>query len=307
MTISASIILPCYNGSQWISRAVESILVQTNNKFELIIVNDGSTDDSEEKLTPYLRDKRIHYIYQKNSGFSAAINRGIRESSKSLIGFIGQDDIWLPEKLELQMKYLSIHKDIHLVYSDYYSVDSKERLLRVIKATAPDLWSKQQLIRQLFLTNFIGFETVLLRKSCFDKLGFFDERMIGFSDHDMWLRIVGIYNIAYLDMPLVKKRQHELQLSAIKIEDVLNDEFLLVDKAISAYPFLKNVERKKLSELHYSLGIALLRKGNIKEAKQELHKTIRFQPYKLKAIAAYVAPRVYNVMLHRYQNFRSFR
>jgi glycosyltransferase involved in cell wall biosynthesis len=299
--LGVSVILPCFNGSHWVSKAIESVLAQSNKHFELVIVNDGSTDNSEEVIAPYLRDKRIHYVCQKNSGFSAAINRGIRESSKPLIGFIGQDDMWLPEKLELQMKYLSIHKDVHLVYSDYYSIDSDERILRMTKTKRPDTRSKQQLVTQLFLNNFIGFETVLVKRSCFDEVGFFDENMIGFSDHDMWLRIVGSYNIAHLDLPLVKKRKHSLQLSTTNIESVLEDEFQLVEKAISFYPFLKKVEQKKLSSLHYALGLALLRKGNIKEAKQELLKTIRFQPYKLKAIAAYIAPTIYSFALKYYQ------
>ena len=101
MTSSTTVILPCYNGARWVSRAIESILDQTYKNFELLIIDDGSTDNSKATIAPHLRDERVRYIYQKNRGFSAAINRGIKASSGSLIGFIGQDGLWMPNKLEV--------------------------------------------------------------------------------------------------------------------------------------------------------------------------------------------------------------
>ena len=98
---TVSVVLPCYNGARWISCTIESVLSQTYADFELVIINDGSTDLSEKIIAPYLYDERVRYIYQKNRGFSAAINRGIKASSGSLIGFIGQDDLWMPNKLEV--------------------------------------------------------------------------------------------------------------------------------------------------------------------------------------------------------------
>src|SRR5208337_849330 len=97
-----SVILPCYNGARWISRAIESVLAQTWGHFELVIIDDGSTDNSKKIILPYLSDERVQYIYQDNRGFSAAINRGVAESRGCLICFIGQDDLWMPNKLELQ-------------------------------------------------------------------------------------------------------------------------------------------------------------------------------------------------------------
>jgi len=243
----------------------------------------------------------VRYIYQENRGFSAAVNRGIKESSGSLIGFIGQDDLWMPNKLELQTKYLSEHKDVDLVHSNYCSIDSEERIIGVRDIKIPDVSSKKEVVEQLFLNNLIGFETVLVKRKCFGEVGFFDERMVGFSDHDMWLRVAGSFNIGYLDLPLVKKRQHEFQLSKVRIEAVLNDEFLMTKKAIDRYPFLKRVERKKLASLYYTLGIVLLQEGNDKKAKQEFIKAIKCQPLKLKAIAAYTVPALYTLIWNHYR------
>ena len=301
MMQNVSVVLTCYNGARWISKAIKSILAQTYEDFELVIIDDGSKDNSKEIVTSHLGDEWVRYIYQENRGFSAAVNRGIKESSGSLIGFIGQDDLWMPNKLELQVKYLNEHKDVDLVHSNYCSVDSEERIIEVRDVKIPNLSSKKKVVEHLFLNNFIGFETVLVKRKCFDELGFFDERMVGFSDHDIWLRLAGNFNSGYLDLPLVKKRQHEFQLSKVRIEAVLKDEFLMVKKAIDHYPFLKRVERKKLAPLYYAWGTALLQKGNNKAAKQKFIKAIKCQPWKLKATAAYIMPVLYTMMWDHYR------
>ncbi len=298
---NVSIVLTCYNGARWISRAIESILVQTYEDFELVIVDDGSTDSSKEVVASHLCDKRVRYIYQENSGFSSAVNRGIKEGSGSVIGFIGQDDLWMPNKLELQLKYFSEHKDVDLIHSNYCSIDSEGRIIEVRDIKIPNFSSKKKVVEQLFLNNFIGFETVLVKRRCFDEVGYFDEQMVGFSDHDIWLRIAGSFNIGYLDLPLVEKREHEFQLSKVRIEAVLKDEFLMVKKAIDRYPFLKRVEGKKLASLYYAWGTVLLQKGNNKKAKQKFIRAIKCQPAKLKATAAYITPALYTLMWNHYR------
>jgi glycosyltransferase involved in cell wall biosynthesis len=244
--VTVSIILPCYNGAKWIERAIQSILAQTEADFELIIVDDGSTDNSKALITSFLHDERIRYVYQKNQGFSGAINRGIIESRGQLIGFIGQDDIWLPNKIEIQLKYLVAHPQISLVYSPYYTIDSEEQLLSTVKS--PKFSSKQKRIYKLFLNNYIGFETVLVKKYCFEKEGLLDQNLIVCSDHDMWLRIAEHFDIGYLDVPAVKKRQHGHQLSK-KMDIILKDQFQIINKAVKNDSSLKKYERQKLASL----------------------------------------------------------
>jgi len=292
-----SVILPCYNGARWISQAIKSVLAQTYKDFELLVIDDGSTDNSREIVSSYLHDGRVRYIYQENRGFSGAINRGIKESKGDFIGFIGQDDLWLPYKLELQMRYFSKHRNVDLVHSSYFVIDSEGRVIGIRNVGIPNVSSKRELIEELFLRNFIGFETVLVKKRCFDEVGFFDERMVGFSDHDMWIRIAGKFNICgYIRKPLVKKRIHESQLSKVRMGDVFKDEFLLVKKAVDQYPFLKRIERKKLASLYYAWGISLLQKGNIEDAKRKFLKSIMYQPWKVKSIIAYITPLLYKTM-----------
>lgn len=300
---NVSVVLTCYNGARWISGAIESILAQTYEDFELLVIDDGSKDNSKDMVASYLCDERVRYIYQENRGFSAAVNKGIKESSGDLIGFIGQDDLWMPDKLELQLKYLREHKDVDLVHSNYCSIDSEGRIVGVRDVKVPSFSSRKKVIEHLLLNNFIGFETALVKRKCFDEVGFFDERMVGYSDHDMWLRVAGNFNIGYLDLPLVKKRQHEFQLSKVRVEAVLKDEFLMVKKAIDLYPFLRRLEQKKLASLYYAWGTTLLQKGKNKEAKQKFFKSFKCQPWKLKATVAYIAPSIYRFVWDHYRGF----
>ena len=301
-----SVILTCYNGARWISAAIESLLVQTYKNFELVVIDDGSTDNSKEIVSSYLCDERVRYIHQENRGFSAAVNRGIKESKGDLIGFIGQDDLWLHNKLKLQVEYLNNHKDVDLVQSSYFAVDSQGRIIRIRNVEIPSISSKREFIEKLFLGNFIGFETVLVKRECFDKVGFFDERMVGFSDHDIWLRISGSFNTeGYIDLPLVKKREHVLQLSKVRAIETLRDEFLLVNKAVNQYSFLKKVERKKLASLYYISGTVMLQKGYNKKAKQEFFKSFRLRPWKFKVVIAYISPTLYRIIRDCYLQFGS--
>ena len=209
-----SIILPCFNGARWLNMAIESVLAQTNENFELLVIDDGSTDASRKIVFSYLHDKRIRYVYQSNQGFSAALNRGIKESNGDVIGFIGQDDLWMPNKLEIQIKYLNEHENIDLVYSNYYAINSTGQILWEIRGKSTDFRLRQLLIRSLFLSNFIGFETVFLKRKCFE-VGLFDECMIAFSDHDMWLIIAGHFNIGYLDKRWLRNESMSLNYQKI--------------------------------------------------------------------------------------------
>lgn len=296
-----SVILPCHNGAQYISQSIESVLAQTYRNFELLIVDDGSTDNSREIVSSYLHDSRVRYIYQENRGFSGAVNRGIRESNGDLIGFIGQDDLWLPYKLEFQVRYFNRNPSIDLVHSSYLEIDSKGKIIGVRNTKIPYTSSQKELIKHLFLRNFVGFETALVKRRCFDEVGLFNERMAGFSDHDMWLRIAEKFNIqGYIKTPLVKKRVHNMQLSKLRYEDILRDEFLIVVRATNHYPFLKRIERKKLASLYYSWGVTLLRKGDMEGAKQKFFKSIRCQPWKIKSLIAYMAPALYRTIFTGY-------
>lgn len=294
-----SVGLPCYNGSRWIDECIQSILGQTYEDFELIIVDDGSTDNSRVIIEPYLADKRVKYIYQENRGFSNATNKHILESKGDYIAFIGQDDLWLPEKLERQINYLE-NRNFGLVHSDVYHINLKGEIIRRRKPNPPKTLLKKTVVKKLFLRNFICHQAVLVRKECFNKVGLFDERMTIASDHDMWIRIAGEFDVGYINEPLVKKRYHPDQLMATKPLEGVKDEFLIVKKAISKYPFLKKYESKKLSELYYHWGVILMREGEKREVKSKISKAIRYYPYNWKYYLIYSLPSLYELISRIY-------
>jgi glycosyltransferase involved in cell wall biosynthesis len=295
-----SVILPCYNGAQWIDAAVRSVLCQTYKDLELIVVDDGSTDNSKDIVLSHSQDDRLRYIHQRNRGFSAANNTGLKESEGEFIGFIGQDDLWMPNKLRCQVEYLERHKRVDLVHSDLYHIDSSGRTIKRRNPRIPRFSSNSEYVKELFLRNFLCFQTVLVRRECFNEVGSFDERMIVCSDHDLWLRMAGKFKMAYIKKPLVKKRYHPKQLMKVRKEAAIKDEFLLTKKAVAQYPFLERYIKRKMAELYYVWGVALLEKGNKKSAREKFLQAIKYHPWKLKAVAIYCAPTLYKIVLDHY-------
>jgi len=116
-----SVIIPIYNRLQYLPAAIGSVLNQTYQDFEIIVVDDGSTEDVKGKISEYIKQnpsKKIKYFYQENKGVSAARNRGIKEATGEYIAFLDSDDIWVPEKLSLQTEYLAKNKTIDVVFGD---------------------------------------------------------------------------------------------------------------------------------------------------------------------------------------------
>lgn len=306
MLSKVSVILPCYNpNSEWVNSAIKSILNQTYKDLELILIDDGSINNLKTLIEPNLRDRRLHYFYQQNKGFSSAINLGIKKSSGDYIGFIGQDDIWLPMKLEWQLNYFSIHNNSHILYSDYYVMDSKGKIINLFSPKKYGSFSsKEDFIKNLFLFNFLGFETVLVKRRCFDDFDLLDEKMIGFSDHDMWLRLAKRYDMSYLNIVTVKKRAHKNQISLSKLDETMLDEFLLVKKALVTYPFLNKILNKKMANLYYyNATLTLYNNGDPLIAKERLLRTIKYQPWNIKAMSIYLLPKFYPFILKMYKRW----
>lgn len=287
-------ILACYNGECWISEAVESVLNQTYENSELLIINDGYSDNSREVISMYESDKRIRYRFHQNSGFSAANNTGIKNSKGSLVGFIGQNDTWLPNKPKRQGEYLKENRTMGLVHSNLYHINKKEE---IIKRRNPKIQNTETL-ECLFLNNFICFPTALVKRKCIEHINCFDERMAAFSDHDLWLGIAGKFNIGYIDEPLVKKRYHKNQLSKTRKRAAIRDEFLLVRKAIIENLLLE--ELKKGVKLYYESGVFLLLKGKYEDAKQNFVKATKCHPKEIRIIFASFAPKIYLLLLKYY-------
>lgn len=130
--VKVSIIIPVYNGERYVSEAIDSVLNQTYKDFEIIVIDDGSKDDTLNILRMY--GEKIRWESQENKGQASAINEGIKMAKGKYIAYLDADDVCLPERLKIQVKYLDEHPDVGLVYADFYQTDENGKIRRAVKS-----------------------------------------------------------------------------------------------------------------------------------------------------------------------------
>lgn len=200
-----SAIIPAYNCEKYIVETIESVFAQTHKDIELIVVDDGSTDRTEEIIRSF--GARLNYIRQdKNSGPSAARNRGIKESSGAYVAFLDHDDIWLPDKIEEQVRMLEREKDLALVYSNFYYINRSGSIMgKLFDNIKP---CRGFVFEELVISNFIPTSSVVIRKKVLDETGIFDERFLIAQDYDLYIRIAERHKIDFIERPLLKYMVH---------------------------------------------------------------------------------------------------
>jgi glycosyltransferase involved in cell wall biosynthesis len=196
-------VIATYNYGRFVTQAVESVLAQTYRHVEIVVVDDGSTDDTRQRLEPYA--DRLRYLYQENQSVAAARNTGIRAARGSLIAFLDADDLWHPHKLEVQMRYLAAHPAVGLVAVERLAEDATSwpPLNGYANPRARPLSVKELIIRPYFAPS-----GVLVRKECFANAGFFDASLRNAEDYDMWIRIAASFPVVKLEAPLWWYRIH---------------------------------------------------------------------------------------------------
>jgi glycosyltransferase involved in cell wall biosynthesis len=199
-----SVIIPNYNYGRYLAQAIDSVLEQTYPHVEVIVVDDGSTDDSLNVLQSY--GERIRWTQQRNQGVSAARNRGIAESRGTLVAFLDADDVWLPTKLARQAALFN-NPAVGLVYCGLQYISSEGEPLGV------DLSGRRgRVLKEMALLRgaavLAGGSSALVRRECFDRVGLFDTQLSTSADWDMWRRIACHYEIDAVREPLLLYRQH---------------------------------------------------------------------------------------------------
>jgi glycosyltransferase involved in cell wall biosynthesis len=209
MMPSVSVIIPTFNRSQKLIRAVRSVLKQTFRDFEVIVVDDGSSDDTYQAMTSYL--PMIQYVRKEvNQGVSAARNSGIRRASGPWIAFLDSDDYWLEDKLSIQMKYIEGNPGALACQTEEMWIRDGKRInpRRRHKKPSGDIFA------QSLKLCLVSPSSVALKRSLLDEIGLFDEALPAAEDYDMWLRISCRYPIHLIEKELVvKEGGHDDQLS----------------------------------------------------------------------------------------------
>jgi len=273
-----SVIIPTHNRQNFLSRAIESVFSQTFCDFEMLIIDDGSTDQTKEAVKKYIvtQPDKIKYFYQDNKGPSAARNKGIQQASGEYVAFLDDDDEWLPDKLECQITGFSKNKNIGLAYTDYYIITED--------LTAPHIhhceeFNRAKFEKMFYVKNLISTPTIMARKECFEKLGLFDEGLEVAEDWDMWLRLFKQYDFLHIPQPLVKVNVGSTSQSSDGDKNLAND-LKFLDKIFSE-PDVKNraFKTKAYSYRYYKAAIAYKENGNIEKAQAAILKAIKLNPF----------------------------
>lgn len=191
-----SIIIPAFNGSAHVEQSINSVLAQTYRNFEIIIINDGSTDNTEEKVKG-IKDDRLKYIKQENKGASSARNRGIREAKGKYIAFLDADDYWSPSHLSDHITFLEKHPEYIMSFNRYITVENGKEELYKWKNLSGNIYPNLLFIEN----NIIGTPAVVVRSDILKKSGLFDEKMTLCEDLDLWRRISKLGKVHAISKP----------------------------------------------------------------------------------------------------------
>jgi len=298
--VSVSVVIPTYNRARFIGEALESVFAQTYSDYEVIVVDDGSRDDTRNALEPWL--ERIHYIYQTNRGGAAARNRGIKEAMGEWVAFLDSDDRWEPKALETLHRTAATHPEAGLIAMRARKLypDGTVSRRTVGKKSAGERFTSRSL-----LWGDSGIMTPMVRRSLLMSLGGLDESLTSAEDSDMWLRLSFHTTLIGVPEPLLLVRVHPGNLSRDKAENSRMWIKILEKLAQEQPEFVKNhpwVYRRALGKERLRRGRELLARSSespslIPEARTTLGGSVRTFPFFARAwiywTTSYVAPRRY--------------
>jgi glycosyltransferase involved in cell wall biosynthesis len=290
-----SIILPTYNCANYVGAAVESVLKQTYKNYELIIINDGSTDNTDEIVAQYISDNSsIHYIKQENKGHAGARNTGMTAATGTFIAFIDSDDIWLPEKLEEQVRACEKDTEIGLVHCNVYGFGENQNMQE------RNFWLTNEMIdeysgyifnnlysRKIIITT----TTVLIRKQCVDDVGPFDENLTryGSEDRELFLRILWKYKAKYVNKPLAMYRNRR-DSEGQNYEKMIKGQEYVYEKITKQYGLPHSAKKTVMSKIYQEWAREFYAKGRFAEGFTNQFKAVKENPVD---IDAYLALRRY--------------
>ncbi|MGB8543309.1 MAG: glycosyltransferase [Candidatus Acidiferrales bacterium] len=308
-------IIPVYNCAQYVTKAIDSVLAQTYPAREIIVVDDGSTDGTREVLQPYMNS--IIYVYQKNAGEPAARNTGIRHATGEYIAYLDADDLWLPDKLQLQMEYFVAHPECKVVYTDMMTFDSSGILVESVRASRGRIYQSGKIFPYLFRETLFGSGSVVFSKDCCDTVGLFDESFLVGSDYEMWLRMARYFEFGYVDKPLLMYRQHR-EMSTQTLGQVPQDgmpwQAKVLNRILELYPEIRgelgeSFINRRMAVPYVWLGRTWMNRGNHVEARKLFAGAVQRAPwsfrYRLIYLCTFLTPSTVSKVTNLYRKVRS--
>jgi glycosyltransferase involved in cell wall biosynthesis len=300
---TVSVIIPTYNRAHLIGRAIQSVLDQTYPDFEIIVVDDASTDNTKEVISEFQNgDERIRYIrLDNNKGGAAARNTGINAAQGVYIAFQDSDDEWFPDKLRKQMTlFTTAPKEVGVVYTGFWRIENGNKIY------IPWSWvikKNGNVHKELLNGNFITTQSIVTRKECLEKAGMFDESLPRLQDWELAIRLSLYYHFMCIDEPLVN--------SFYSIESISANDKALVKamKIVLLKHFDKFARDKKpLSKIYLNIGKIMSLNGDFINGKYYLMKAIKVNPLSVKniliMILSLLGQNVFNKLILNYQNWK---
>lgn len=268
---TVSVIIPAFNQSHYVGEAIASVLAQTFQDYEIIVVDDGSADNTRQVVESF---GRAHYIFQDNRGESGARNTGIRHATGRYVAFLDADDTFLPGKLESQVPILDARPEIGAVFADVYLCDAKGRPEGLLSAQIGDRGKASgQVFEALVHGNFLAVNSVLIRREILHQVGMFDESIRAFPDWDLWLRVAAQYAFFYLDMPVANYRVHGNMVS--RDQERMWQGALAVRRKLMAMPSFLAASPDARAYGCYHLGLLNCLVGDMTEGRRYLVRSFR--------------------------------
>ena len=276
-----SIVIPVYNGSNFIRESIESALHQTYKNIEILVINDGSNDNNKTEIICKSFGNKIRYFHKRNGGVASALNLGIDEAKGSFFSWLSHDDLFKPNKIEKQVNFFLENPRAKVVCSRFEVID-----LRTNDKIVPEYPKKIFKNGVDALNNWIDFCSILILKNCFLEVGNFDINNKTLQDFDMQLKLLTKYDIFLLDEILSIRRHHEEQ----GIEKILKKHLVEKDRYFKSVikkfglEFFKENQKESDYLTYFHLGIKTLKMDCIKSSRGFFIKAILKKPFSPKLL-----------------------
>jgi glycosyltransferase involved in cell wall biosynthesis len=267
-----SVIIPTYNRAKFIQSAINSVLNQTFQDYEIIIVDDGSIDNTESIVKRFSCENIKYIRHNGNKGEAESRNTGVKNSKTELIAFLDDDDEWLPEKLQAQIELMNqFGKQVGCIYTGFIEIDTDNG--SILGKSVPQ--KRGDIYDDLLIENCVYTpSTVLVRSECFKNVGLFDTNIKFGTDYDMWIRISREYQFECIRDPLVKYNVHQSRLSGDYEKFIEGQETIL-----RKYGEILSKHKKAKSRHLFELGLAYCETDRASKGRKALMKAIYLYPW----------------------------
>jgi glycosyltransferase involved in cell wall biosynthesis len=276
--VRVSAVVTTYNYARFLPDALDSILAQTHPNLEMVVIDDGSTDDTAAVAERYA-DRGVRYVRRPHGGAGRARNTGLASTSAPLVAFLDADDTWLPDRVEAGLAHLARHPELALVAAHAYACDEDLRPTAIVPAATQEAG---RVLEQLLIDNIVlNPSSVLIRRTAIEAAGGFSEIPFG-EDWDTWIEIAKRFPIGFVDRPLALVRRHTGSVSPRRVN--VDVSRAIVEPHLPAYrPAWKRplIRRRGASVAHCHAGLSSAKSGDRRRAQRHAITSIALDPFTL--------------------------